>query len=234
MDEDEQRPDLTDTDLEDDDEPQPPSAEEEDQLDEAIEDAEDEAAPEPEPDAEEEAEAPQPAPFVATAGEDADDLALKELMTPEAYAAMRRVMQRDMSRALQSMSAANIHVTTAAAQHPEIFRVYGARIQHSLSQLPEALRAKPEGVNVAIANLLLEEANSKGIGAALSKLAAMAASEKAAPAPKPPKAPIPAAQRPPSPSNGVRPLNRESRVQREMAKFGISGRALDDLMEDLG
>jgi hypothetical protein len=188
----------------------------------------------PEPEQQEEEESTQQVPAVAIDGEDADDAVLRELLGDDAYAALQRKQEKRMAIALQSMSAASINVTTAATQNPELFRVYGPRIQHTISQLPAELRSKPEAVNVAVANLLMEEANKNGIGAALSKLAGMAAGHKV-PATKVPKAPIPPEQRPPSPGSGVRPMVREgSRAKKELAaRFGMSARAIDDLMEDL-
>lgn len=182
---------------------------------------------EDEPEAEAPAEVAEAEPepvsaYVPEAGEDADDAALRDLMTPEAYASMRRVMAREMRQQMQAMTAANIHVTTAAAQNPELFRIHGARIQHNLAQLDPSLRAKPEAVAIAVAGLFLEEAKTKGIGPALAKLSGMASPAK--PAVKAPKAPIPAAQRPPSPasSRGTAQPNVQERRLNALMEYGLS------------
>ncbi len=126
---------------------------------------------------------------------------------------------------MQAMTAANIHVTTAAAQNPELFRVHGAAIQHKLAQLDPSLRSRPEAVNIAVAGLLIEEAGKKGIGVALAKLSTLVGAAKPAAA-KPAKAPIPASQRPPSASSGnTRPLSanrEEGRIKLMMENYGLS------------
>lgn len=210
----------------------------ENQDDEGDEDSEEPEAPaEEDASSDEEAEPAAVSPYVAEAGEDDDDAALKDLMTPEAYAAMRRVMARQIGQQMQAMTAANIHVTTAAAQNPELFRVHGARIQHNLAQLAPELRSKPEAVNIAIAGLFIEEARSKGPGAALAKLAGLVANAEK-PAPRA-KVPIPAAQRPPSPSSGTRsaaPIGNteERRVKVLMERYGLSAAEARAAMVDEG
>lgn len=163
--------------------------------------AEEEEA-EPEEEVEPEAPATQYVPTIAAAGEDADDALLREGMTPELYEANLRVMNKAIARQMQAMQIANSHVTIAAAQHPEIFRAYGPRIQETISQLPTETRARPEAVNIAIARILMEETPTKGLGATLRHLADLAEGQAPAPKVKAPKTPIPAAQRPPSPKSG--------------------------------
>lgn len=155
---------------------------------------------EEEPVAESEPEIPY-IPYVAPAGESADAALLRDGMTPELYDAMRREMAAEISRHMQAMQTANIHVTTAAAEHPELFRQYGARIQATLAELPPETRVKPEAVHIAIARIVMEEADRGGLGKTLRRLADLAEGGGESRPVRAPKAPIPAAQRPPSPSS---------------------------------
>ena len=203
--------------------------------DEAEDSAADESAEEPEEEAEE--DTPAAAPVMFEAGEDADDAVLRNLLGDEAYAALMRKNEQRISRQLQAMSVANIHVTTAAAQNPQLFSKYGARLQHTISQLSPDLRAKPEAVNVAVANLLMEEAKTKGLGAALANLAGLAGG-KGTPAPRAPKAPIPASQRPPSPNVGsgtTRKLNNDqARIETIKSRYGLNDAEARAALQDEG
>lgn len=184
--------------------------------------------------------APEPryVPRVVQPGESPDAALLREGMTPDLYEAMKREMQRDIAHQMQAMQAANIHVTTAAAEHPELFRNYGSRIQQTLSELTPELRSQPNAVNIAIGRIVMEDAPTAGLGATLRKLADMAEGRApSAPAPKPAKQPIPAEQRPPSPSNrgqataqpltrreaDIRLIMKDARVSREAAEAMVLG-----------
>ena len=138
---------------------------------------------------------------------------------------------------MQAQQAATIHITTAAAKHPELFRVHGAKITQSMAQLPPELRTKPEGVNIAVANVLLEEAAATGdLAGSLKKLAALAEGKPApTPAPKKAKAPLPAGQR--QPASTVRETvtrkvgTVESNLKRSLP--GLSPRIYQELLEEV-
>lgn len=209
----------------------PPDQEEEieDQEEEDLDleddpDAEDEEDEPEDEEPEEEIGRPYVAP-VAHVGEDDDDALLREGMTPELYEAMMRKMRKEMASEMQTMAAANIHVTTAAAEHPELFRSYGPRIQQTLSELPAATRSKPEAVHIAIARIVMEDGPAKGLGVTLRRLADMAdGNAKPRTQQAKPKAPsIPPEQRPPSPSSrgkDARPLSSYDRKVDLMMKDG--------------
>lgn len=184
---------------------------------------------------EDEPESPAPVAPSFDVNSDPDLALLTETLGPDVVAAMNRVL----ARSAEAASLASIHVTTFAAENPELARVYGARIHQAVSRLDPSLRARPEAVNVAVASLLIEEANTKGLGPTLAKLASMTGKGSASPRKSntvTDKAPIPAAQRPPSPGSGRQSTpetprsGREGRIQHYMAEYGLDRGAAEQLI----
>jgi hypothetical protein len=180
-----------------------------------------------------------PAPYfeLPPTGENADDAELRQLLGDTAYDALQRRLEDRISRQMQSAQAATMHVTAAAAKHPELFRQFGAAINQSLLQIPSDLRSKPEAVNIAVANLILQEAARTGdLGATLQKMAHLTGNN-AFKTTEPPKAktPIPATQRQPAGTvKGGTPQRELSTANRFSKRFpGVSARIVNELMEEI-
>ena len=178
-----------------------------------------------------------PAAVYLPQGDGAAASRLKEhLADPETFALVQAMVREETQRSIQANNVTQSSFNAAAAEAPELFRKYGGKINMVLATFPEAERHTRKAVDIAAVLAATEhKAGTKEFAAEILKVAQQLNGKAAAPAPRAPKAPIPAEQRPPSPAaagRGAAP--RESRAAREMAsRFGIKGRAFEDLQEDL-
>lgn len=169
-----------------------------------------------------EAEDNQPASVFLPTGEGPATARLREMLDPDVNAAVQAAIQEQVTRAMQSFGVTQANYQVAAAQHPDIFKKYGPRIQQALSMFPEGERHTRKAVDIAMMFVLEDKAGKPEFARELLKFAQQL--NGAATAPKPPKPPIPAASRPPTPSSGVRSQAmppREQRIKDLMKEFGL-------------
>lgn len=207
---------------------QEPDYDTEEQDDDLSDEEDQEEIVSEEPAAEEEVEPEPVQSSYVDPGETPAEAKLRELLAdPEISAALDAAMSAKISKALQSYGASQVHLTTAAAQHPELFRVYGPKLNTYISEQPENIRGQKLGMDAAVARLILEEAQKSDMATAVAKVNGMMGKQ---PAAKSPKTPIPAAQRPPSPSTGTpAPASaRESKIKFAMKTFGLSRSEAED------
>lgn len=220
----------------------------EDELEEETDDAEDspevdeaeEADATPEPDEEITAEADpatddEPAPVFLPTGEGPATARLREMLDPDVNAAVQAAIQEQVSRAMQTFGVTQASYTAAAAQHPEVFRKYGGKIQMALAMFPEHERHTRKSVDLAITLATIEDkAGKPEFARELLAIAQQLNGGKATAAAKPPKEPIPAASRAPSPSSGVRSQavsRRDSTIKLIMKDAGVTKAEAEELMK---
>lgn len=205
--------------------------EDQEDADEEQQEPTDELAEAPEGEAEDD----QPASVFLPTGEGPATARLREMLDPDVNAAVQAAIQEQVTRAMQSFGVSQAAYAAAAAQHPEVFRKYGSKIQMALSMMPEQDRHTRKAVDYATTLAVLDDkAGTPEFGRAMLRLAQQLTGD--ASAPKPPKAPIAPASRPPNPSSGVRsqPIsNREQDIKAVVNKYGVTRDQAEAMMGEL-